>query len=84
MPEHHRTTFIDGALVDTRIQYDYTPGDPGNYTGPPETHYEGSVEIWEFTGLKLEVYGVWRNCDALLGVLDEDQLVEKIKAGWNE
>ncbi len=51
MPIHSTEIEIAGILVDARIAYTYTPGDPGQFSAVPEECREAVGEDWEWTGL---------------------------------
>ena len=84
MPEQHTELEIAGTLVDCRISYDYCAPVPGNYSGPPDQRYPSTDEHWEFNALHLHVDGHWQRCDLLLSVIDDDAIIDEIKAGWDE
>ncbi len=83
MPIHEREIEIDGVLVDCRIEYTHTPGDPGQFSAAPEECRETVEEDWEWTGLWLDAVGGYERCDLLLQFVDDDAIIDEIKAGDN-
>ena len=88
MPTHHTELNINGTLVDCRIEYTHTPGDPGEHSAAPEECREATEAEWELTKLEIDTnpadYGRWKDCSALLLVLDWDELIQEIKAGRDD
>lgn len=80
MSDTHITEIeIDGSEVVIKVAYDYEPGDPGRYSGPPEDCYPAIEEEWTFTALWVDAVGGYERCDLLLQFIDEEAIIDEIK-----
>lgn len=85
MSNTHTTEIVlDGFEATIKVAYDYEPGDPGHYSGPPEDCYPAIEEKFNFTRLWIDVVGGYKRCDLLLQFIDDQAIIEEIKESWRE
>ncbi len=83
MSDTHITEIvIDGFEVVIKVAYDYEPGDPGHYSGPPENCYPAIEEEWHFDKMWVATEDEWIRCDAMLPFVDQDRFIDEIKESW--